>query len=59
MGFFSKTIYWGIYDCQSGNLTQITEVPFVIGSDNDVELILPVDGEVYPEQYEIDITEAG
>ena len=59
MGFFSKTIYWGIYDCQSGNLTQITEVPFVIGSDNEVELILPVDGEVYPEHCEIDITESG
>ena len=59
MGFFSKTIFWGIYDCQTGNLVQIEEVPFVIGSGADAELPLPVAGNVYPQHCEIDISESG
>jgi|TARA_B100001971_G_scaffold158768_2_gene148607 hypothetical protein len=40
-------------------MTQITEVPFVIGSGSDDDLVLPAIGEVYPEHCEIDITESG
>ena len=59
MGLFSKQIFWGLYECHAGVLTQITEVPFVIGSGSDVDFPLPAVGGVYPEHCEIDITESG